>query len=493
MNLKTFSKLLILSIFMLSSTLTVAQVNNIDSFLDQLIDNQEGQPTGVAPATGVAPQIEYKYEDTSDKGDLLEDNEDYLEPNVEVQVDSNQEIKNNDFSNAPLLTEAVKKVVSIKVGMIIDLSSQEEKLKKEILWSFQQGVLRTNSDTKIDLVVKSVSNLNLVTAAYKELVKDGVKVIVGPIRSNSLKQISKMALDDGVVLLSFSSDHLSAGENAYAFGVYPEEEVKTITRYMATERKKSKFLALVPSTPSGDRILKAFKQQVAQSGTGDIICYASYGNNTRSYKALTKGIANRNSEVCGDIDPIIFEKYPINEVVNKLNTKRRPIFDAVFIAGGGIKMMQLASHLVAENIMPPRAHYFGISSWSGTELELDPVFKAAFYIEPNNDNSHDFASSFKSLFQKNPTRLAYIAYDLGVIVAIQESNGVIDIVGNQPNDGYEGVLGKFKVMNDGYVTRSYSIRRTDGSRRLTQKVIPVSEDNRYFDFVETDDFFVITQ
>src|SRR5690606_28231729 len=93
----------------------------------------------------------------------------------------------------------------------------------------------------------------------------GVEIIAGPLLAGEVRTVAPVAQEAGVSVIAFSSDRTVAGNGIYLLSFTPEDEVRSITRF-AVHRGHSSFAALIPQTPYGEAVRKAFSAAVSENG-----------------------------------------------------------------------------------------------------------------------------------------------------------------------------------------------------------------------------------
>src|SRR5690606_17537650 len=110
--------------------------------------------------------------------------------------------------------------------------------------------------------------------AAQELLAEGVDIIAGPLLAGEVRSVAPLAGQHDITVIAFSSDRTVAGGGVYLLSFPPEEEVRRVVTY-AAERGHQSFAALVPQTPYGATVARAFAGAVngVQGNIFDVVNY----------------------------------------------------------------------------------------------------------------------------------------------------------------------------------------------------------------------------
>lgn len=111
------------------------------------------------------------------------------------------------------------------------------------------------------------------TSAYFKVEQQGLNLIIGPLLKPHIQKLAKVA--DGqppVLALNRAVSH--PPPNFYQFALLPEDEVEALTE-LAAGHGGQRALILVPDTPFGHRVARAFRHHWRRLG-GEIVAEADY-------------------------------------------------------------------------------------------------------------------------------------------------------------------------------------------------------------------------
>ena len=128
------------------------------------------------------------------------------------------------FSNLKAISEE-----KIKIGLIVPLSGEYSFIGKSILKSTRMALNKID-DERITIVPKD-SKVNPIDTlkASKELYKKGIKIIIGPVFSESNQYLDELS---EVTFLSFTNKIRNNPKNVISAGVNAISQINTIKKYL---------------------------------------------------------------------------------------------------------------------------------------------------------------------------------------------------------------------------------------------------------------------
>ena len=133
---------------------------------------------------------------------------------------------------------------AIKIGLLVPLSGKNEALGKSIIKASLLAINKIN-DERIVVIPKDTKN-NPYTAllAAQELKNKGVKIIIGPVFNENLKNLNKI---EGVTFLSFTNKIIENPKNVIAGGINAISQLQTINEFLENKEIEN-LLILVPES-----------------------------------------------------------------------------------------------------------------------------------------------------------------------------------------------------------------------------------------------------
>lgn len=274
-------------------------------------------------------------------------------------------------------------------------------------------------------------------AAANAAIDKGAELILGPLLANDVRAVAPVARARNVPVIAFSTDRTVAGDGVFLLSFLPEQEVSRIVSYAASQGR-SKFAALVPSTPYGRRVEEAFRNTVMQSGR-EVVSVQTYEPNAQALEPAVKAVA-------------------------KLG------FDAIFLPEGGQMLRSLGPILTVNGVDGRKVKLLGTGLWDEAATAREPSLTGGWYAVPPQEQRVAFTSRFQQLYGSKAPRIATLAYDAIALCAT--------LSGGRPGqrytrttiadpNGFAGIDGIFRFRSDGMTERGLAVLELTQSGQLS--------------------------
>jgi ABC-type branched-subunit amino acid transport system substrate-binding protein len=316
----------------------------------------------------------------------------------------------------------------VRVGLLLPFSNgsaQTRLLAASMMKAAQLALFDAGNSDIILISADEGSTPDSAANGARSLLAQGAEVIVGPLFSASVNAIAPLARDRAVPVISFSTDKAVAGNGIYLLSFQPENEIRRIIGYAASQGHKN-FAALVPASSYGQHITDAMKQEAAADGA-QVVDVEKLDPATANVSI--KAIAASNA-------------------------------DAVLIAAGGDTLRTLAPSLAENGLDPAKVKILGSGVWYDPANNAETALEGGVFAAPAPDVADAFNAKYKAAFGSTPPQLATLAYDAVALVALLSSgepyhrftaNALTD-----PN-GFAGIDGIFRFNPDGTSDRGLAI------------------------------------
>ncbi|HWA01303.1 MAG TPA: penicillin-binding protein activator [Caulobacterales bacterium] len=268
-------------------------------------------------------------------------------------------------------------------------------------------------------------------AAARALINDGADIIIGPVLADAVQSAGREARGQNIPVIGFSSDRTVAGDGIYLLSFQLEDEVSRIVTYAAAHNVRTIAL-LAPSNEYGRRVESALREAAAANGVG--VTAAQLYNRTDAEAAAAATALARSF---GPTPP-----------------------QALLVAESGSALRVIGPALVAGGADLHRIRLLGTSAWAGGDAEREPTLAGGWYVSPDPGARTDFESRYQSVFQKQPTRLASLAYDaVALASALSHDRGAQGFSRAQleNSEGFLGSDGIFRFRANGTIERGLAI------------------------------------
>jgi branched-chain amino acid transport system substrate-binding protein len=290
------------------------------------------------------------------------------------------------YSQESISPNGSEKINSKTLGCLLPLSGEYGSIGKKAL----KGVLAAagvfGSDNGFQIVVKDYSKGSGVREALEEIAtKDGASVLIGPILSSSIKEISESVESLGIPTVVFPlSQNVSQG-NPYLirFSYSLEKQARVLATYAVQDINIKTFGILYPRTELGGLFKEAFIKSVRESG-GNITYIGSYDPGLLDISAEIEWIKSRHP-------------------------------NAIFIPDGATHSAELVMKLRQESNLRDLI-FLGPNTWNSQAflktvgVETNGIVFTDFFF-PGSKQWVDFNIKFRAAFNEDPGFLEYQVYE----------------------------------------------------------------------------------
>ena len=313
-----------------------------------------------------------------------------------------------------------------RVALLVPMSGENAEVGQSIANATQMAILDTNAT---NLRVTTYDTSTNPASAAANAIRDGNKLILGPLLREEVGPIAAQARAANVPLIAFSNDTSVATPDVFVMGHVPEQSISRTVDY-ARAHGIARFAALVPNGDYGNRAAAALQQSVGRAG-GSVVDIEHYDRGNTS----------------------------IISAATRLKTKGG--YDAVLIADSPRIAAMGAGTLVAGASKP---RILGTERWSGEAVvTTSPALRGAWFSAVSDARFRQFSSSYRTRFGQPPHRLATLGYDavlLTLRIARDWQPGRNFPAGRMTApDGFLGIDGPFRFRPNGVGERALEVRQ----------------------------------
>jgi ABC-type branched-subunit amino acid transport system substrate-binding protein len=328
----------------------------------------------------------------------------------------------------------------VRIAILLPLSHPDKGTKmvaQSILDAAQMAMFDMGARSMVLLPRDTGTSPEMAAAAANDAIDKGAELILGPLLANDVRAIGPVARQRSVPVVAFSTDRTVAGDGVFLLSFLPQQEVSRVVSYAATQGR-TKFAALVPSTPYGQRAEEAFRDSVMQTGR-EVVTVQSYQPTPQALEPAVKAIAKMN-------------------------------FDAIFLPEGGTMLRSLGPILTVNGVDPRKVQLLGTGLWDDPAVARDPSLSGGWYAVPPQDQRRNFITRYQQLYGSKPPRIASLGYD-AVALAATLANGAPGrrytrtTIGD-PN-GFAGIDGIFRFRADGMTERGLAVMEVTAPGQLS--------------------------
>ncbi len=275
-------------------------------------------------------------------------------------------------------------------------------------------------------------------AAATDAINKGAELILGPLLAGDVRAVAPIARQHNVPVIAFSTDRTVAGDGVFLLSFLPETEVTRVISY-AISQGRSRFAALIPATPYGQRAEEAFRATVTSAGR-EVVSVQTYQPNPQALEPVISAVAKSNTN-----------------------------FDAIFLPEGGTMLRSIAPTLIGKGVDSKQVRLLGTGLWDDPAVAKDASLIGGWYSVPPQDQRQNFINRYQQLYTAKPPRIASLAYD-GVALAATLSRGsrghrYTNQTISDPN-GFSGIDGIFRFLPNGFTERGLAVMEIGANGQL---------------------------
>ena len=287
---------------------------------------------------------------------------------------------------------------------------------------------------KIDLrVYATAGSAATAQQVAGEALKDGAKIILGPVFAESANAVGSVAGSRGVNVLAFSNNTSIAGGNVYLLGSTFQNTADRLVSYAASQGNGN-ILVLHANNVAG---------QVGQ-------------------QAISSAILRNGATQAGSVQ----YEFSQNGVVQAVSTVRDTVRDsganAIFMDADTSGALPLFQQLLPEaGVKKDEVRFIGLTRWDipAQTLEL-PGIQEGWFALPDPNMSAAYSARYQGAYGEAPHPISGLAYDgiaaIGALVKAGHSDALTAKALTQ-NAGFQGVNGIFRLRADGTNERGLAV------------------------------------
>jgi len=315
-----------------------------------------------------------------------------------------------------------------RIALLVPLSGPNAALGQSVANATTMAILDTNAQ---NIRITTYDTAAGPAAAATQAMRDGNKLILGPLAAGEVAPIAAVARSARVPLITFANEPQAATRDIFVLGPSLENSIERVVGF-AQSKGITRFALLAPKGEYGARASVTYNAAVRAAG-GTVVASDSYerGNNS------------------------------VLSAAARLKTKGG--FQAVLIADSPKYAAMAAPRLKAAGAASPRI--MGTDLWSGDPLaSSSAALRGAWFAAVADSRFRQFTTSYKARFGAAPYRQATLGYD-AVLLTVRIAR---EWRGNTPfplarlidTGGFLGLDGPFRFNAGGVCERALEVRET---------------------------------
>ena len=279
----------------------------------------------------------------------------------------------------------------------------------------------------------------------KDLYKNNVRIIIGPVFNESTKYLDDLK---EVTFISFTNKLIDNPKNVISAGVNAVSQLQTIKKFNE-KNSLSKSVFLIPRSE--------FKKEIEEAIYKTKIKHKEVFYYDREPTKLTKQIEDltkyqiRKDNLKYEIKRIESLSFKDKEKkiqnLKKKDTLGKINFDSVIIADFDENLKSVATSLLYTDVSSKRIKYITLNQWFDRSLLKESSLHPIYFPSINKNNYELFMNDFKNTYGLDGDQLSFLSYDLVGLVyfLIYENDFRISNKIFYKKNKFKGKIGIFEI------------------------------------------------
>lgn len=349
-----------------------------------------------------------------------------------------------------------------KIALLVPLSGKYKHLGDSLLKSAQMALFDIDMDN-IELLPFDTKGTSLgATNAMNKAVTNDVKLVIGPLFSDSTRAILNIGYENDVNIVSFSNDEKLIEEGVFLLGISPREEVKRILNY-ALDQNITLFNTLVPNNTYGAIIADELRNTVRQSDAY-VPKTEFYHNNKSTIRSSVRRVMQSLISASEEKMKMRDKKNQTDELLQNPDLLPKIEYKALLIPDVDKNINTILSRIHLYNLQDNNILLLGNSKWLDNPLLYAeyPYVRDAWFAGIDPAPKQIFNKRFKSTYGYEAPVISALAYDAVALSAVLSKFGNdFSYAAITNKRGFIGASGMFRFRNNGSSQRALSIMQLD--------------------------------
>ena len=336
----------------------------------------------------------------------------------------------------------------IKIGLLVPITGPDKEIGQSIIKAVSLAVKDINNN-QIEIFPKdTASKANKTLRSAFELSQMGIKIVIGPIFYESTTYLDEIK---NITFLSLTNKTLDLPKNVISAGINSTSQMNTIKKFLKLNNVQRTIL-LTPIKNYEFEIKKGIKDS-------KIKIFKKYDYNSEPTK-LTKQIEEitnykiRKQNLEEEIRRIKNSNEPGKKVKVKKLEKNYTLgdvnFDAVIIADFDESLKSVTTSLLYSDVLPKNKYFITLNQWFDESLINQTDINPLYYPSINKNNFDKYKIKYFNAFNKDPSHLSLLSYDLvGLVYYLTLNTNLknLDRIFKKKNS-FKGKIGIFDIKDN---------------------------------------------
>ena len=336
----------------------------------------------------------------------------------------------------------------IKIGLLVPLTGPDKEMGDSIIKSVRMAINKIDNPL-IEILPKDTgSNPQLTLINAKNLKKNGVKIIIGPVFNKNLIYLDQVK---DVIFLSLTNKIIDNPKNIISAGINASSQFKTIIQLQKIN-KLNKSIILIPKENYKNEIERVIKKtKIKHIGihyydsdptklTNQIEKITRYNQRKRNLQDEIYRLENSNEN----------NKEKKIEKLEKRDTLGGVKFDSIIISDFDENLKSITTSLLYTDISPEKFYFIALNQWFDKSLLNETSSQSIYFPSINKNNYDQFIKDYNNEFNEYPNQLSFLSYDLVGLVyyLIIKNNHTINEDIFYKKNMFKGKVGIFEIKDN---------------------------------------------
>ena len=328
-----------------------------------------------------------------------------------------------------------------KIGLLIPVSGERSFAGQYVINSLRLSLSESSLDFEFKVLDTKSTKLGL-SEAFSTGMKNGIKVFIGPIFSDSTHYLKSLRINKDIIIFSLSSDQEALSDNIIITGTSLDEEFRCIFDNIDS-KNLNKVAIIQTENKFTEKYSKVFKKYAAKKEI-DFFSIKDSEDLEQKIKVISKYESRRFAlkEKIKEVDDMETDeetKKSMKKEFERLETFGPTPYEAIIVSAMGTKLVEIISLLAYFDINTDNSFIIGTTGWDSLGEKKENVFNETFYVSNKNKQSKIYDEKYEDVFSNVPNKINYITHDLFIVLEnLVKSGSNFDL----EKISFEGTLGK---------------------------------------------------
>ena len=336
----------------------------------------------------------------------------------------------------------------IKIGLLVPLTGKNSEIGQSIIRSTRLAINQINN-LSIEIIPKdSGSSPDITLRSAKELSKQGVKIVIGPVFNENLIHLNELS---ELTFLSLTNMNDNRSKNIINAGINATSQLNAIKKFIKINKIK-KTIFLTPNVNYKNEVKKA----LSNSKIKIIENYIYDADPTKLTKQIEKitNYENRKQNLEDEIKRLeesdLNNKEQLIEKLSKKDTLGKVDFEAIIISDYDERLKSVTTSLLYTDVSPNETYFITLNQWFDKSLLRETSSQPLYFPSANKANYDNFSNEYFKKYNEYSNPLSFLSFDLVGLVyyLILQNNYIVDEKLFNKKTLFQGKVGIFEIKDN---------------------------------------------